>query len=224
MDKISPVHPTLLSNFTTEGSLITLQGDELMQQYLVAMSVFVVGISLFSLVYFRMSVIISKRLHSNVFRVVMGAKTHFFDSNPVGNESFIRLILDCLCWSWMDGFIYTWWLCISNQIMSAADLKDSFFEISHHLSLCPSFSLNVQCFLLGQILNKFARDLGLIDSVIPTLTNTVIEVCLIFIPSNIFFKRRISSLWENSPWLKFFFHAVGFGKTYSKPVFVTDYQ
>uniref|UniRef100_A0A8W8LF17 Multidrug resistance-associated protein 4 n=1 Tax=Magallana gigas TaxID=29159 RepID=A0A8W8LF17_MAGGI len=111
MDKISPVHPTLLSNFTTEGSLITLQGDELMQQYLVAMSVFVVGISLFSLVYFRMSVIISKRLHSNVFRVVMGAKTHFFDSNPV-----------------------------------------------------------------GQILNKFARDLGLIDSVIPTLTNTVIEI------------------------------------------------
>ncbi|XP_065933456.1 ATP-binding cassette sub-family C member 4-like isoform X3 [Magallana gigas] len=111
MDKISPVHPTLLSNFTTEGSLITLQGDELMQQYLVAMSVFVVGISLFSLVYFRMSVIISKRLHNNVFRVVMGAKTHFFDSNPV-----------------------------------------------------------------GQILNKFARDLGLIDSVIPTLTNTVVEI------------------------------------------------
>ncbi|XP_065933452.1 ATP-binding cassette sub-family C member 4-like isoform X1 [Magallana gigas] len=99
------------SNFTTEGSLITVQGDELMQQYLVAMSVFVVGISLFSLVYFRMSVIISKRLHNNMFQVVMGAKTHFFDSNPV-----------------------------------------------------------------GQILNIFARDLGLIDSLIPSLTSTVIEI------------------------------------------------
>ncbi|XP_034300532.2 ATP-binding cassette sub-family C member 4-like [Magallana gigas] len=106
-----PLHPTLPSNSTPEGALITTQEDELMQQYLVAMSVFVVGISLFSLVYFRMSVIISKRLHNNMFRVVMGAKTHFFDSNPV-----------------------------------------------------------------GRILNRFARDLGLIDSLIPALTSTVIEV------------------------------------------------
>nr|XP_034300528.1 multidrug resistance-associated protein 4-like [Crassostrea gigas] len=106
---ITPLLQT--SNSTTEGSLITAQGDELMLQYLVAMSVFVVGISLFSLVYFRMSVIISKRLHNNMFRVVMGAKTHFFDSNPV-----------------------------------------------------------------GRTLNKFARDLGLIDSVIPELTNRVLEI------------------------------------------------
>nr|XP_034300520.1 multidrug resistance-associated protein 4 isoform X1 [Crassostrea gigas] len=106
---ITPLLQT--SNSTPEGSLIITQGDKLMQQYLVAMSVFVVGISLFSLVYFRMSVIISKRLHNNMFRVVMGAKTHFFDSNPV-----------------------------------------------------------------GRILNKFARDLGLIDSVIPTLTNIVLEI------------------------------------------------
>ncbi|XP_065933440.1 ATP-binding cassette sub-family C member 4-like isoform X2 [Magallana gigas] len=109
MYNITPLLQT--SNSTPEGSLITLQGDELMQQYLVAMSVFVVGISLFSLVYFRMSVIISKRLHNNMFRVVMGAKTHFFDSNPV-----------------------------------------------------------------GQILNRFARDLGLIDSLIPSLTCMVIEI------------------------------------------------
>eukprot|EP00105_Crassostrea_gigas_P042556 XP_019926704.1 PREDICTED: multidrug resistance-associated protein 4-like isoform X4 [Crassostrea gigas] len=109
MYNITPLLQT--SNSTPEGSLITLQGDELMQKYLVAMSVFVVGISLFSLVYFRMSVIISKRLHNNMFRVVMGAKTHFFDSNPV-----------------------------------------------------------------GQILNRFARDLGLIDSLIPSLTCMVIEI------------------------------------------------
>nr|XP_034300519.1 multidrug resistance-associated protein 4-like isoform X5 [Crassostrea gigas] len=109
MYNITPLLQT--SNFTPKGSLIITQGDKLMQQYLVAMSVFVVGISLFSLVYFRMSVIISKRLHNNMFRVVMGAKTHFFDSNPV-----------------------------------------------------------------GQILNRFARDLGLIDSLIPSLTSTVIEI------------------------------------------------
>uniref|UniRef100_A0A8W8LH46 Multidrug resistance-associated protein 4 n=1 Tax=Magallana gigas TaxID=29159 RepID=A0A8W8LH46_MAGGI len=108
---ITPILQT--SNSTPEGSLITAQGDELMQKYLVAMSVFVVGISLFSLVYFRMSVIISKRLHNNMFQVVMGAKTHFFDSNPV-----------------------------------------------------------------GRILNKFARDLGLIDSVIPSLTNIVLEIVI----------------------------------------------
>eukprot|EP00105_Crassostrea_gigas_P021459 XP_011440600.1 PREDICTED: multidrug resistance-associated protein 4 isoform X2 [Crassostrea gigas] len=108
---ITPLLQT--SNSTPVGSLIITQGDELMQKYLVAMSVFVVGISLFSLVYFRMSVIISKKLHNNMFQVVMGAKTHFFDSNPV-----------------------------------------------------------------GRILNKFARDLGLIDSVIPSLTNIVLEIVI----------------------------------------------
>uniref|UniRef100_A0A8W8LGH1 Multidrug resistance-associated protein 4 n=1 Tax=Magallana gigas TaxID=29159 RepID=A0A8W8LGH1_MAGGI len=91
-----PLHPTLPSNSTPEGAQITTQEDELMQQYLVAMSVFVVGISLFSLVYFRMSVIISKRLHNNMFRVVMGAKTHFFDSNPVAQSPIFSHISDTL--------------------------------------------------------------------------------------------------------------------------------
>ena len=74
------------SNSTPDISLMHREADQLMQMYLVAMSLFMGGISLFGLAYFRMSVIIGKKLHNAMFEVVIGAKTYFFDSNPVGEE------------------------------------------------------------------------------------------------------------------------------------------
>jgi hypothetical protein len=70
---------------TSSGVSVTPQQvDALMMMYLVALSIFIAGISLFGLAYFRMSVSISKQLHNTMFTIVLGAKTHFFDSNPVG--------------------------------------------------------------------------------------------------------------------------------------------
>lgn len=77
------------SNSTPDISLMHREADQLMQMYLVAMSLFMGGISLFGLAYFRMSVIISKKLHNAMFEVVITAKTYFFDSNPVGKECLL---------------------------------------------------------------------------------------------------------------------------------------
>lgn len=86
-----PPQPYAPSNFTPSNStpdisLMHREADQLMQMYLVAMSLFMGGISLFGLAYFRMSVIIGKKLHNAMFEVVIGSKTYFFDSNPVGEE------------------------------------------------------------------------------------------------------------------------------------------
>ncbi|XP_062616989.1 ATP-binding cassette sub-family C member 4-like isoform X2 [Saccostrea cucullata] len=111
---IFPVnHTTLPSNGSSLVTSIQHHVDLFMKTYLVAISIFIVGVSLFGMAYFRMSVCISKKLHNTMFDIVIGAKTHFFDSNPV-----------------------------------------------------------------GQILNKFARDLGMIDSVIPSLAYAVIETSI----------------------------------------------
>lgn len=179
------------------------QGDELMQQYLVAMSVFVVGISFFSLVYFRMSVIISKRLHNNMFQVVMGAKTHFFDSNPVGKETCIEFILVCFEVEWMV-FMTLYFLV---RVLSAADLRDSICisvsQLNSHAWLCHalfSFRSNIE-----QICKRFGVDRFSYTYINKHCYRGMFDL----FPSSIFTKQINIFIIRKNPWLEFNFSSCG---------------
>lgn len=90
-----PNQTTPYLNDSSDVSVTPQQVDMLMKTYLVAITMFITGISLFGLAYFRMSVSISKQLHNTMFKIVLGAKTYFFDSNPVG-ECLQLTVHQCL--------------------------------------------------------------------------------------------------------------------------------
>ncbi|XP_056011170.1 ATP-binding cassette sub-family C member 4-like isoform X2 [Ostrea edulis] len=91
-----PNQTTPYLNDSSDVSVTPQQVDMLMKTYLVAITMFITGISLFGLAYFRMSVSISKQLHNTMFKIVLGAKTYFFDSNPVAQSPVFSHVSDTL--------------------------------------------------------------------------------------------------------------------------------